>query len=71
MLSRTFNNFFESEKSSGIFLIFWTLASFALANSSLEHDCLNFWYITIAGLTMEHWVNDGSMAFFSVCGSGV
>jgi NhaA family Na+:H+ antiporter len=42
-----------------------------LANSSLEHDCLNFWYITIAGLTMEHWVNDGSMAFFSVCGSGV
>ncbi|MBW8073333.1 MAG: Na+/H+ antiporter NhaA [Ferrovum sp.] len=64
VLSRTFNNFFESEKSSGIFLIFCTLASLALANSSLGHGYLSFWHIPIAGLTMEHWVNDGLMAIF-------
>ena len=64
MLSRTFNNFFESEKSSGIFLIFCTLVSLALANSSLGNGYLSFWHIHIAGLTMEHWVNDGLMAIF-------
>ncbi|KXW58776.1 Na(+)/H(+) antiporter NhaA [Ferrovum myxofaciens] len=64
VLSRTFNNFFESEKSSGILLIFCTLVSLALANSSLGHDYLGFWHVPIAGLTIEHWVNDGLMAIF-------
>ncbi len=64
MLSRTFNIFFESEKSSGIFLIFSTLVSLALANSSLGQGYLSFWHTHIAGLTMEHWVNDGLMAIF-------
>jgi NhaA family Na+:H+ antiporter len=64
MLSRTFNNFFESEKSSGIFLIFCTLLSLALANSSLGPDYLSFWHAPVAGLTREHWVNDGLMAIF-------
>ena len=64
VLSRTFNIFFESEKSSGIFLIFSTLVSLALANSSLGQGYLSFWHTHIAGLTMEHWVNDGLMAIF-------
>ncbi|EQD35828.1 Na+/H+ antiporter NhaA, partial [mine drainage metagenome] len=64
VLSRTFNNFFESEKSSGILLIFCTLVSLSLANSPLGHNYLGFWHTPIAGLTMEHWVNDGLMAIF-------
>ena len=34
-LSKTFNQFFESEKSSGILLIICTAASLALANSAI------------------------------------
>ncbi|NDU86554.1 MAG: Na+/H+ antiporter NhaA [Ferrovum sp.] len=63
-LSRTFNNFFKSETSSGVFLIFCTLASLALANSPMGHAYLGFWHCNLAGLSLEHWVNDGLMAIF-------
>jgi NhaA family Na+:H+ antiporter len=63
-LSNTFNRFFESEKSSGILLIVLTLASILLANSTIGHEYLSFWQIHMAGLSLEHWVNDGLMAIF-------
>jgi NhaA family Na+:H+ antiporter len=63
-LSITFNRFFESEKSSGILLIVLTLASILLANSTIGHEYLSFWQIHMAGLSLEHWVNDGLMAIF-------
>ncbi len=63
-LSRTFNNFFESEKSSGIFLILCTLVSLVIANSSLGPAYLDFWHTKVAGLTVEHWINDALMAVF-------
>jgi NhaA family Na+:H+ antiporter len=63
-LSRTFTNFFESEKSSAIFLIFCTLVSLVIANSSLGPAYLDFWHATVAGLSVEHWVNDALMAVF-------
>ena len=63
-LSKTFNLFFESEKSSGILLIICTIASLILANSIFSGDYLGFWRIYIGGLSIEHWVNDALMALF-------
>lgn len=63
-ISRTFNNFFESEKSSGILLMVCTIASLVISNSSLGPAYLHFWHIDIAGLSIEHWVNDALMAVF-------
>ena len=63
-LSKTFNLFFESEKSSGILLIMCTVISLALANSIFGGDYLSFWRIYLGGLSIEHWVNDALMAIF-------
>ena len=63
-LSRTFNDFFASEKSSGIVLILCTIASLAIANSSAGPAYLEFWHAYVAGLSIEHWVNDALMAVF-------
>ncbi len=64
ILSNTFNQFFSSEKSSGLLLIACTLVSIALANSAIGLHYLNFWHRDIAGLSIEHWVNDGLMTIF-------
>jgi len=64
VLSRTFNNFFESEKSGGILLILCTLVSLLLANSALGSAYLDFWHAKLGGLSLEHWINDGLMAVF-------
>jgi NhaA family Na+:H+ antiporter len=63
-LSSTFKNFFNSEKSSGIVILFCTLISISVANSIFGDEYLNFWRIQILGLSIEHWVNDGLMAVF-------
>ncbi|MBS1144836.1 MAG: nhaA [Proteobacteria bacterium] len=63
-LSRTFNQFFDSEKSSGIVLIVCTILSLLVANSSFGPAYLDFWHIKVAGLSLEHWANDGLMAIF-------
>ena len=63
-LSRTFTDFFDSEKSGGIILILCTLVSLALANSSAGPAYLDFWHANLAGLSVEHWVNDALMAVF-------
>jgi NhaA family Na+:H+ antiporter len=59
-----FKLFFESEKSSGLTLIAFTVLSLLLANSSIEHSYVEFWETSFAGLKLEHWVNDGLMAVF-------
>lgn len=64
ILSKSFTQFFESEKASGIILIICTLASLLIANSSIGMHYLNFWHAYIAGLSIEHWVNDALMAIF-------
>jgi len=63
-LSNTFQNFFDSEKSSGILLIACTAISLLVANSSSGADYLSFWQMDIAGLSVEHWTNDALMAIF-------
>ena len=63
-LSSTFNNFFDSEKSGGIVLIFCTIISLMLANSSVGREYSGFWQTHVAGLSLEHWINDALMAIF-------
>lgn len=63
-LSRTFKDFFDSEKSSGILLIICTVVSLLLANSTDGAHYLSIWKTHVGGLTIEHWVNDGLMAVF-------
>ena len=63
-LSKTFTDFFDSEKSSGVLLIICTIASLAIANSTLGSAYLDFWQVNVTGLTVEHWINDALMAVF-------
>jgi len=63
-LSKTFREFFDSEKSSGISLIICTAVSLVLANSLLGAKYLSLWQMYLGGLSVEHWVNDGLMAIF-------
>lgn len=59
-----FRKFFESEKAGGLLLIFFTILSLLLANSSLSEKYIHFWEFSIAGMSLEHWINDGLMAIF-------
>lgn len=63
-LSKTFNEFFDSEKSSGILLIICTVISLILANLVLGDGYVAFWQRYLGGLSIEHWINDALMAIF-------
>ncbi len=63
-LSRTFKDFFDSEKSSGILLIICTVVSLLITNSVLGPNYLSMWQMYLGGLSVEHWINDGLMAVF-------
>ena len=64
LLTDTFNRFFESERAGGLLLLFATFISVALTNSVLGPQYLSVWQTEFAGLTLEHWINDGLMAIF-------
>ena len=63
-LSKTFNRFFESERSSGILIIICTLIALMVTNSPFGNVYLHLWQLEFAGLSIEHWINDGLMAVF-------
>lgn len=71
-LSKSFNDFFESEKLAGIALIICTVISLIIANSSFQEAYLGFWnmkldfapFIWIKELSVSYWVNDLLMAVF-------
>jgi NhaA family Na+:H+ antiporter len=63
-LARLFIEFFDSEKAGGLILVFVTILSLILANSSLQNDYINFWKIDFVGHTIVEWINDGFMALF-------
>ncbi|MDQ3712655.1 MAG: Na+/H+ antiporter NhaA [Acidobacteriota bacterium] len=63
-LSKTFKNFFDSKKSSGILLIICTIVSLVITNSIMGANYLILWQVHIGGLSLEHWINDGLMAIF-------
>jgi NhaA family Na+:H+ antiporter len=64
VLSRTFHRFFASNKAGGLVLIACTLLSLLLANSAASAGYLAFWQHEVAGMSVEHWINDGLMAVF-------
>ena len=63
-LSRFFEDFFTSEKTGGLTLIFCTLLSIFLANSPLQTTYLHLWHFGLAGHSVEYWINDALMAVF-------
>ena len=64
LITLSFKRFISSSKAGGIILIACTLISLAIANSTIGPDYLSFWHASVAGLSVEHWVNDGLMAIF-------
>jgi len=63
-LTRTFKEFFNDQKSSGIILIVCTVVSLIITNSPIGENYLKLWHFYVAGLSVEHWINDGLMAIF-------
>ena len=63
-LSSMFREFFDSEKSAGMLLIFCAVVSMAIANSPLGREYQGLWLARLGGLSLEHWINDALMAMF-------
>lgn len=63
-ITKMFSAFFNSEKSGGIILIFCTLLSLIIANSSFGSGYVEFWQQKAGGMSLEHWINDALMAVF-------
>ena len=63
-LTNTFKQFFKDQKSSGIVLIVCTIVSLIITNSPVGENYLKLWQFYVAGLSVEHWINDGLMAIF-------
>jgi NhaA family Na+:H+ antiporter len=63
-LTKTFKEFFNDQKSSGIILIVCTIMSLIITNSPIGENYLSFWHLYVGGLSVEHWINDGLMAIF-------
>ncbi len=63
-ITKLFKDFFDTEKAGGLILIACTLVSLLIANSIFGQEYQQFWKTEYAGLSTEHWVNDGLMAIF-------
>ncbi|MRX69194.1 sodium/proton antiporter, NhaA family [Flavobacterium resistens] len=63
-LTKTFNSFFNNEKSGGLLLLFVTIISLYLANSSYSAEYVAFWEKDLGGHSITHWINDGLMTIF-------
>ena len=63
-LTRSFQRFFNSEKSSGIVLIGCTAISLVVANSAGSAGYQSVWQTEVLGMSLAHWINDGLMAIF-------
>lgn len=71
-IKNLFNEFFESEKTAGIVLIFCTIVSLIVANSILGDHYIDFWHrklnLSFSSVqlhySIQHWVNDGLMTVF-------
>ena len=63
-ITETFRQFVDSEKSSALLLLGCTVFSLIVANSAMGSAYANFWQLPIAGMGLQHWINDGLMAVF-------
>jgi NhaA family Na+:H+ antiporter len=62
--SNLFNEFFESEKATGLILIACTVFSLFMANSIFGSQYLHTWHMKLGGESLEYWINDGLMTIF-------
>lgn len=58
------NRFWQSESKGGVILILCTLLSLTVANSIWGEAYRHFWHLSLAGMSIEHFINDGLMAIF-------
>lgn len=63
ILTRLFNQFFNSERSGGIILIVCTAVSLVLTNS-VNEVYTGLWTVPVANHSLVHWINDGLMTIF-------
>lgn len=63
-LSKLYIDFTNSEKSSGIVLLFCTAISLLFANSSFGQSYLHLWHFEFLSKPIEFWINDGLMTIF-------
>ena len=64
ILSKLYKEFFNSEKTGGLILVFVTITSLILANSPIKESYIDFWHIEFGGHSIVHWINDGLMTIF-------
>ena len=63
-LTQHFKDFFKSEKTSGFILIFCTIISLVISNTTTGNAYMQFWETDFQGHSITHWINDGLMAVF-------
>jgi len=64
VLTTLLKRFLHSESKAGVILILCTLFSLIVANSAWSESYTHFWHIKIAGMSLEHFINDALMAIF-------
>lgn len=63
-LTKLFIEFFNSEKASGLILIFCSAVSLIITNSPLGESYSHLWHAEIFYRPVEFWINDGLMTIF-------
>jgi len=64
ILTSLLGRFLKSESKAGIILMICTVVSLLIANSAFSEQYTHFWHIKIAGMSLEHFINDALMAVF-------
>ncbi|MFO1063876.1 MAG: Na+/H+ antiporter NhaA [Pirellulales bacterium] len=64
MQTRFFKEFFSSERTAGMVLLFITIAALSLANSSFGPEIEHFLHSKWGDWPVESWVNDALMVLF-------
>ncbi len=59
-----FDAFFQMEAASGILLLGCAVLALIIANSSYREGYESVLHTMVAGLSVQHWVNDGLMTIF-------
>ncbi len=62
--AKLFTEFFQSEKSGGLILIFCTALSLIISNSTIGQSYIHLWHFEIFNKPLEFWINDGLMTIF-------
>ena len=64
ILTSLLSRFLKSESKAGIILMLCTVVSLLIANSAFSEQYTHFWHIKVAGMSLEHFINDALMAIF-------